>query len=337
MMNIDKRLLSVLATVGVCGFGLAACGESDLVELHEQELIAARNAPQAPPGSAPANPTNGGGTSGSGDSGSGGSDSGSTGDTTTDSQSPATPIDLSRYDLVFSDEFRGATLDPVKWNSAAAWGPDLVLFEQLQYYVDIQGNPDFGYNPFSFDGETLTISAIETPEELRAAANEQPWLSGILTTANQFDLTYGYIEARVDVQPGLGVWPAFWMLSSNYEALKPELFIMEYDGAKPDSFFHNYLYTDTEGNLRSPGQLEIVQPGLSDGFHTVGVYWSPGEIMYYIDGQPQYRIFGENVSSQAMYMILNLAIGGNWPGAPDATTERPATLVVDYVRAYQLR
>ena len=111
-------------------------------------------------------------------------------------------IDLNQFDLVFSDEFQGTTLDARKWNSALPWGPDVVIFDQQQYYVDVQNTPDFGFNPFSFDGEYLTITALQTPEALRSAANEQPWLSGTITTAENFDLTYGYIEARMDVQGG---------------------------------------------------------------------------------------------------------------------------------------
>jgi len=278
-----------------------------------------------------------------GDSGSTGDSGGATGGATggdnnggeTSGQS-GNGVDLGLYNLVFSDEFNGASIDADKWNTALSWGPDLVVYDQLQYYVDVQNNPDFGYNPFSFDGENLTISAIETPDALRASANEQSWLSGVLTTASKFDLTYGYIEARVDLQSGRGVWPGLWMLSTEFDGLKPELFIMEYDGARPDSIFHNYNYQDADGNLRSPGQWEVVLPGISEGFHTVGLAWSPEELLYYIDGEPRYRIVGANVSSQNMYLIFNLAIGGIWPGAPDGTTSKPATLVVDYVRAYQL-
>ncbi len=354
---------------------LAACGESDLLKLQEKELDDARQLAAQAPSLGPANPVTdgntdtGGTTTGDGatagesdtgntsgdttDGGTTGSDSGATGTTAgstdagnttagTDTGSSTggqsnSAIDLSQYDLVFSDDFRGSSIDPVKWNTALAWGPDLIVYDQLQYYVDTLNNPDFGYNPFTLDGEQLTITAIETPEELRAAANEQPWLSGVLTTADKFDFTHGYVEARVDLQPGRGIWPAFWMLSSEFEGLKPELFIMEYDGAKPNSIFHNYNYQDVDGNLRSPGQWEVSSSGISEGFHTVGVAWSPDELLFYIDGQPRYRIVGENVPSQDMYLILNLAMGGLWPGAPDGTTPTPSSIVVDYVRAYQMK
>jgi beta-glucanase (GH16 family) len=160
-------------------------------------------------------------------------------------------------------------------------------------------------------------------------------LSGALTTAGKFDVTYGYIETRVDLPSGLGLWPAFWMLSSEFVDLKPQLFVMEYDGGRANSVFHNYNYQDVDDNLRSPGQWEVVEEGLSEGFHTVGVEWSPEALLFYVDGKPRYKITGENVSRQAMYMILNLAVGGVWTGAPDATTQIPASYVIDYVRVYE--
>lgn len=326
--NIVRALLA-----GILVAGLASCGDSDLVDIHERDLddaIAALNEPS----SAPANPatTPDAGAEGEAEPGSENEQNGE--------QDPGTDnplsIDLSQYELVFNDEFNADSLDASKWNTSLPWGPDFFIYNQLQYYVDTQGSSDFGYNPFSLDGETLTISAIETPESLRAAASEQAWLSGVLTTADHFDLTYGYIETRISVEEGRGLWPAFWMLGSALDGLRPELFIMEHDGSKRDSFFHNYNYQDSSGDLLSPGQQEVIREGLSSGFHTVGVRWSESEMLFYIDGTPSYRIIGENVPRENMYLILNLAIGGIWPGAPDATTPRPASISIDYVRAYQL-
>ncbi|MBX2880044.1 MAG: glycoside hydrolase family 16 protein [Granulosicoccus sp.] len=303
-MKIEQQTLCRLSLFIFILTGIAGCGESDLVDIHERELdeaIAALNQPDL----APANPEN--------------------------------TVNLAQYELVFNDEFNGDSIDYSKWNTALSWGPDFVVYNQLQYYVDTENDTDFGYNPFSFDGEALTISAIETPENLRVAANEQGWLSGVLSTAENFNLTYGYIEARMKVNEGRGVWPAFWMLSSELEGIRPELFVMEYDGAKPDSVFHNYNYRDSNGDLRTPGQREILNDNFSDSFHTLAVRWTDEELLFYIDGSPTYRIIGDNIPRQSMYLILNLAIGGIWPGSPDATTEAPATLSIDYIRAYQLR
>ncbi|MEE9320345.1 MAG: glycoside hydrolase family 16 protein [Granulosicoccus sp.] len=317
-MNINKQLVLLIASFVLVVTTLVGCGESDIDGQKERELedarIAARNQPVLGAGSAI------NGEAENQESGVG---------------VEADLLDLSQYTLMFGDEFHGTELDSTKWNTALPWGSDLVINSELQYYVDIANKPDFGYSPFSFDGETLTITAIETPENLRASANEQGWLSGVLTTAGKLEVTYGYIETRVDLPPGRGLWPAFWMLSSEFIDLKPQLFVMEYNGGRANSVFHNYNYQDEDNNLRSPGQWEVVEEGLSEGFHTVGVAWSPEELLFYVDGKPRYKITGENVSRQSMYLILNLAVGGVWTGAPDATTRIPASYVIDYVRVYE--
>ncbi len=297
-MNIRSAMLAIASLT------LVGCGESDLVELQERQLSVARfEAAQPVPGG---------------------------GDPQTNQG-----VDLTEFNLVFSDEFTGDTLDASKWNTALTWGPDLVVYNQTQYYVDTQNSPDFGYNPFSLDGDVLTITATETPDALRSAANEQPWLSGALTTADKLDFTYGYIEASMSLPSGRGLWPAFWMLSSEFEGIRPELFIMEYDGSRPESIFHNYNYTDVDGSLRSPGQWEVSSSDFSDGFQKVGVLWAPEELLFYINDEPRYRIVGDSVSQQDMYLILNLAVGGIWPGAPDGTTPVPSSVDIDYVRVYQ--
>ncbi|MFK7860628.1 MAG: family 16 glycosylhydrolase [Granulosicoccus sp.] len=302
IMNMKKAYLVCLFSLS-----LSACGESDLEDIHDQRLddaIAAEDSPVI----APALPD-------------------------TDIQSPPS-VDLSEYELVFSDEFQGNELDGTKWGTSAL-GSDTIIFNQLQYYVDTQSDDETLASPFTFDGEHMTINATTTPDSQRADANGQAYLSGLLTTRDTFDFTYGYIEARVNVEQGRGLWPSLWMLGAESDDLLPEVYVFEYDGAKPDSVFHNYNFLGTDGNLRSNGQEEIQVSGFSEGFHTLGLRWSPEELLFYVDGQPTYLITGESVPGDDMYLILNLAIGGVWLGAPDATTPDPATLEVDYVRVYQ--
>lgn len=243
-------------------------------------------------------------------------------------------VDLSDYTLIFADEFNGTEVDAGKWNTQYVWGPDLVINGEQQHYVDVQNNAATGFNPFTFNGEHLTITAIETPAEVADEAGNQPYLSGVLSSAGKFDMTYGYIEMRAQLPAGSGVWPALWMLSSEFVDLKPQMFIMEHDGGRPDSVFHNYNYHDADGNLRSPGQREVIADGISTGFHNYAVKWSDQELLFFVDGTPTFRIIGENVSAQAMYLIINLAIGGLWTGAPQADTSFPVEYSIDYIRAY---
>ncbi|MGQ7844083.1 glycoside hydrolase family 16 protein [Granulosicoccus sp. 3-233] len=307
-MKNQLKMLSRSTVVCLSLLFLSACGESDLIELQERELDDAREAAQQEPDAEAANPEQG-------------IDDPSSG-----------RIDLTQYDLVFADDFRGSRIDPVKWNTALDWGPDLSIHDQMQYYVDVLNEPDFGHDPFTLNGEELVITASQTPENLRADANEQSWLSGVLTTAEKFDFSYGYVEARIDLPDARGAWPSFWMLSSDFIGLKPEVYIMEQDGAYPNSVFFNYNYLEEQGTRR-----ELVSAELADGFHQYGLAWSPQELLFYVDRVPRYRIVGDAVASQKMYLILNLAMGGVWPGAPDATSGSQVSMVVDYVRAFQLK
>ena len=157
---------------------------------------------------------------------------------------------LQDYTLVFSDEFNGNTLDTSKWNTAYLWGTDLFINSEEQYYVDVNNDPEFGFNPFSFDGENLSINSIRTPEALKPKALNQPYLSGVITSYDAFKFTYGYVEARAKVPYGTGLWPAFWLLNAYYVDDEPEIDIMEFIGDDQDVVYHTYHYYDSDDVLR---------------------------------------------------------------------------------------
>ncbi len=251
-----------------------------------------------------------------------------------DSPKPKEGI-LDGYELVFSDEFNGDSLDPAKWNTQYLWGPDLVINSEEQYYVDTMNNPDFGYNPFSFDGDNLIISAIRTPSELLQTAKDQPYLSGVITSYDAFKFTYGFVEARVQMPYGQGLWPAFWLLNAYYVDDKPEIDIMEHIGDDQDVAYHTYHYYDADGELRSTKSEPTVGIDFTADFHTFAVEWSPGTLIFYVDGIERHRISDPKVSQQDMYIIANTAIGGWWPGSPDSSTKFPTEYKIDYIRAYQ--
>ena len=244
---------------------------------------------------------------------------------------------LDGYELVFSDEFDGGSLDSSKWVTQYLWGNDIIINSEEQYYVDILNQPDFGYNPFVFDGENLIINAIETPDELKDKARGQDYLSGVMTTRETFRFTYGYVEARAQVPIGKGLWPAFWLLTAFYDQDKPEIDIMEFIGDNQDTVYHTYHYFDSDGILRSTESVPTVAIDFPAEFHTFGVEWLPGVIIYYVDGIERHRVVDSKVSKEDMYIIFNTAIGGWWPGSPDENTQFPAEYKIDYVRAYQRR
>jgi len=316
-MKLYKTKLKTSLSICFATVLLAACGESDLDERFRGKIDEAKSQSSAAPtdeNAAQAEP----------------------GVVVSDTGELAT-IDGVDYDLIFSDEFTGTELDASKWNTAYQWGTDLVINEEEQYYVNTQDDPDFGYDPFYFDGDALVITASETPAELSDKANGQSYLSGVITSTAKFTATYGYFEMRAKMPEGFGLWSAFWMLGADYVDLKPQLFVVEHDGGKPDSVFHNYNYHDADDNLHSPGQWEASAENVTTEFHTYGVRWEDQVLEFYVDGEAKYRVEGENVSSQAMYLIANLAVGGTWPGSPQSTTQFPAELTIDYIRAYTKR
>ena len=142
------------------------------------------------------------------------------------------------YNLVFSEEFRNFSLDTSKWNSSYRWGPDLIINSESQSYVDVINRPDFGHNPFEFDGEHLTITATRTPDYLRDAARQQNFLSGTMATHNKFNMRYGYIEMRARMPRGRGLWPAFWLLHSQDHQNRPEIDIVELLGHETNKAYH---------------------------------------------------------------------------------------------------
>ena len=259
-----------------------------------------------------------------------------TGTGRTDPNAPQVDEDLlNNYELVFSDEFNGTTLDSSKWNTAYLWGDQLIINSELQHYVDVNNEPDFGFNPFSFDGESLTITTIPTPLNLLEQANGQEYLSGVITSYDAFKFTYGYVEARAQVPVGKGYWPAFWLLNAYYDLDRPEIDIMEFIGDNQDTAYHTYHYYDAEGTLRSTKSEPTFPIDYSAGFHRFGVEWEPGTITFYVDGIARFSFSDPKISQEEMYIIANTAVGGWWPGDPDETTGFPGEYKIDYIRAYQ--
>lgn len=301
---MKRKAVSYLQVLSICVLigSVSACSESDLAELHAAEF------------------------------------SDAIADLSFTELGAANPlaINLDDYQLAFEDDFEDASIDDTKW-ATLLWQPGTVLLDQQQHYVDSQNSDESFLSPFSFDDGVLTISAARTPEGEQSAAFEQPWLSGLLTTREDFNFTHGYVEARVSVEEGVGLWPSIWMLGSEFNGLQPQIYIMEHSGSNPDVVAHNYNFTDSQGDVRSPGQQSVEVPGFTSGFNTVGMRWSEGELIFFVNGQPTYRVIGDSVPSENMYLILNLAMGGIWVGDTNESTPDPAEFKIDYVRVYQLR
>ncbi len=242
---------------------------------------------------------------------------------------------LNEYELVFEDEFNGTSLDPSKWKSRYWWGDDVIINYEEQHYVDILENPNFGFNPLSFDGDALIISSIRTPPHLLEKANNQPYLSGVISSHDTFSFTYGYVEARAQLSYGQGLWYAFWLMNSYYDKDKPEIDIIESIGHEQDVVYHTYHFFDEQDNRVTTDAYPTPGIDYTTDYHTFGVEWMPGVLIYYVDRIERHRIVDPKVSQEEMYILANTALGGWWPDSPDYTTPFPTTFKIDYIRVYQ--
>jgi beta-glucanase (GH16 family) len=229
---------------------------------------------------------------------------------------------------MWSDEFDGKTLNPSNWlfdKGAGGWGNN-----ELQFYTNRPENA-------RIEAGVLVIEARK--EEYLA----WEYTSARIKTHYLHAWMYGRIEARMQLPAGgKGIWPAFWMLGENIATARwpncGEIDIMENIG-NPTMVYGSVHGPGYSGGNAITKPFVSSQP-LSDDFHIYAVEWEPDAIRWYVDDQLYHtlrrdQVPGEWVFNHPFFLILNLAIGGNWPGYPDETTVFPQQLRVDYVRVYQ--
>jgi beta-glucanase (GH16 family) len=248
--------------------------------------------------------------------------------------------DPTGWKLVWSDEFDGSRdskIDSTKWSfdiGGGGWGNN-----ELQTYTNRSANAEV-------QAGSLVIRVLKEthkgPDNLT-----RDYTSARILTRNKFTQTYGRFEARIKVPFGQGIWPAFWMLGSDIDKVGwpncGEIDIMENIGREP-SLVHGTLhgpgYSGANG-VTASYSLPRSQK-FSDDYHTFAVEWEPEVIRFYVDGllfktrTPADLPPGKEwVFNRPFFLILNVAVGGNFPGDPDATTVFPQLMKVDYVRVYQ--
>jgi beta-glucanase (GH16 family) len=239
----------------------------------------------------------------------------------------------SCYQLVWADEFSGTSLDLTKWTQIVGAGGAVSGNAELQYYTDRSQNTQVS-------GGTLRIIALQE------SYGGNAYTSARMQTKNQGDWLYGKMEARIKLPVGKGMWPAFWMLpTENIYGIWPrsgEMDIMELIGRLPADTYATIHYGD-DGVDHGFGTHATLPSGtFGDDFHVFSMEWSPNEIKIFLDGVVYFTATPTNIASpniwrfdKRFYILLNLAIGGPWSLAPDATTTFPQTMEVDYVRVYQ--
>jgi beta-glucanase (GH16 family) len=242
--------------------------------------------------------------------------------------------------LAWSDEFNGpngSAPDASKWVydvGGGGWGNN-----ELQTYTDHR------QNSYLENGHLVIKAQRESYTGPDGIARE--FTSARLKTLGKFSQTYGRFEARIKVPYGQGLWPASWMLGVDFPEVDwphcGEIDIMENIGKEPSK---------VHGTLHGPGfsggqglGASYTLPGrkrFADDFHVFAVEWEPGEIRFFVDGHlyatrtpKDVPVGGKWVFDHPFFLLLNVAVGGHWPGNPDASTTFPQTMRVDYVRVYQ--
>ncbi|MGO4705707.1 family 16 glycosylhydrolase [Microvirga sp. 2MCAF38] len=238
------------------------------------------------------------------------------------------------WKLAFADDFRSLRL----WDgSSGVWEPHYPWGgrtnppnKELQYYVDPRAGREAGdfnsLNPFSIEGPGLIIRARPSQGKV-----DFPYVSGLLTTARSFSMQYGYAEIRAMVPRGKGLWPAFW-LAPDDQTWPPELDVMEVLGDRTRTMFVS-MHTRSFGEYVQ-AQARVSTPDLSADYHTYAVKWTPEEIVWYFDGRAVGYTVTPSDMHRPMYLIVNLAVGGHWPGTPDSATRFPAEFRIDHIRVF---
>ena len=228
-----------------------------------------------------------------------------------------------------------------------------------RWVYDLGGEPEWGNQEWQYYTDRAQNLSTDGSGNLAITARKEtlPGMehcrygtcditSGRITTKGRFNQAYGRFEARIKIPAGSGLWPAFWMMGNNIDAVdwpnNGEIDVMEIIGREPSTLYgtlHGPGYSDDQGpsgSVSLPGGARF-----ADAFHVFAIEWTPDKVIWKLDGQ-LYFSYGKSqlpagrawVFDRPFYMLLNLAVGGSWPGPPTASTIFPATMLVDYVRVY---
>lgn len=246
------------------------------------------------------------------------------------------------YSLLWSDNFNGKTLDKSKWNYE--------LHEPGWVNNELQSYTNSSKNIYEKDGK-LVIQPIKSVDK---ATGNVTYTSGRINTKNKMDVKYGKIEVRAKLPKGQGLWPAIWMMPTNEKLYGSwpncgEMDIMELLGNNPSKVYQTLHYSKNGSDVQSQATKTLSKGDFSSDYHLFSVEWNPGKISFYVDGKltksfTKWYTGTDGIGTitypapfdQSFYMILNVAVGGSWPGNPDATTDfAKAKMMVDYVKVYQ--
>lgn len=250
-----------------------------------------------------------------------------------DTSGYSTPLSYAGYTLSWQDEFNGSTLNLTDWNfetGAGGWGNN-----ELQNYLEANTSVDGGF---------LTIEAKDQ------VFNTSAYTSSRITTQGKQSFEYGRVDIRAKLPYGQGIWPALWMLGDNISSVGwprcGEIDIMEMVGGADagngggDNVLHGTIHWDNNGTKSDYGNSTTLSSGVfANKFHVFSIIWDNQKIEWYLD-DVKYNSADITPSDleefhAKFFFIFNVAVGGNWPGSPDASTVFPQKMIVDYVRVFQ--
>ncbi|SNC61541.1 Beta-glucanase, GH16 family [Hymenobacter gelipurpurascens] len=242
--------------------------------------------------------------------------------------------ELNQYtELKWNDEFDSGTLDESKWvreQGGGGWGNN-----ELQNYTN---SPE---NAFLTSAGNLVIEAK------RQQSGNNAYTSARLITKGKQSFKFGRIDVRAKLPKGKGIWPAIWMLGADIDQNNwpkcGEIDIMELRGSRPKELLSTMHYANSSGARELKGTTQVLDADLSADYHIYTVVRSKNMTRFYLDGSatPYYSFTGTDASpypfNNPFFLILNVAVGGDFDGNPDASTTFPQQMQVDYVRYYQYK
>lgn len=245
----------------------------------------------------------------------------------------STPIEYDGMQLLWNDEFNGTSINPEFWTHEIGDGcPDLCGWgnNELQYYIP---------NNTSVNGGLLTIEARKETIE------DSDYTSSRIITRNKFDFTYGRVDIRALLPKGQGLWPALWLLGSNQQSVGwpacGEIDIMEMIGGQNrERTSYGNVYWFDNGKADFPNSYTLPDnKTFYDEYHVFSIIWDKSSIKWYVNDFP-FHSFEINYNDKeafqnAFFLICNVAVGGNFPGSPNSSTEFPTSMKVDYIRVFQ--
>ena len=242
--------------------------------------------------------------------------------------------------LLFSDDFDGTSLDTDKWTTCYWWrdasgGCTIVTSNELQWY-----QPD---DVLVADG----VLKLQAQERTATTGDGKvyEYTSGMVSTGRDFEddpspdrfaFQYGYAEIRARIPKGTGLRPAFWIVAADQE-WPPEIDVVSFTGDQRNraKFGVMFINPDTSNGGR---WHEWIGPDFSRGWHTFAVDWQPAGISWYVDGIKRWSFTDPaRIPSEPMYLLIEFAVGGDWPGPPDSSTPLPSYFEIDYVKVWNRR